>query len=98
MKINKEVVEYVAHLGRLALEPHEIDMYTAQLNNILEYMDTLNALDTGGVEPTSHAIPVTCMLRDDLVKDSFTVEDSTLNAPEKIGSSFKVPPIIEVEE
>ncbi|MDD5245475.1 MAG: Asp-tRNA(Asn)/Glu-tRNA(Gln) amidotransferase subunit GatC [Syntrophorhabdaceae bacterium] len=98
MKIDKGVVEYVAHLGRLALEPHEIELYTAQLNRILEYMDALNALDTEGVEPTSHAIPVACALRDDLVKDSFSVEDSILNAPEKIGSSFKVPPIIEVEE
>jgi aspartyl-tRNA(Asn)/glutamyl-tRNA(Gln) amidotransferase subunit C len=98
VKIDKDVVEYVAHLGRLALEPHEIELYTAQLNRILEYMDALNALDTEGVEPTSHAIPVTCVLRDDLVKDSFSIEDSTMNAPEKIGSSFKVPPIIEVEE
>lgn len=98
MKIDKDVVEYVAHLGRLALEPHEIELYTAQLNSILEYMDALNALDTEGVEPTSHAIPVTCVLRDDLVKNSFSVEDSTMNSPEKIGSSFKVPPIIEVEE
>lgn len=98
MKIDKDVVEYVAHLGRLALEPHEVELYTAQLNRILEYMDTLNALDTEGVEPTSHSIPVTCVLRDDLVKDSFSVEDSILNAPEKIGSSFKVPQIIEVEE
>lgn len=98
MKIDKGVVEYVAHLGRLALEPHEIELYTAQLNSILEYMDTLNALDTEGVEATSHAIPVACVLRDDHVKNSFTVEDSTMNAPQKIGSSFKVPPIIEVEE
>lgn len=98
MKIDKDVVEYVAHLGRVALEPHEIELYTVQLNSILEYMDTLNALDTEGVEPTSHAIPVTCVLRDDLVKDSFSIEDSIMNAPAKIGSSFKVPPIIEVEE
>jgi len=98
VKIDKGVVEYVAHLGRLALEPNEVELYTSQLNRILEYMDSLNTLDTEGVESTSHAVPVTCVLREDLAKDSFSVEESILNAPEKIGSSFKVPPIIEVEE
>lgn len=98
MKITKEVVEYVAHLGRLDLEAHEADQYTDQLDRILQFMDTLNKLDTEGVEPTSHAIPVECMLREDLVKDSFETESSLQNAPERKGNFFKVPPIIEVEE
>jgi aspartyl-tRNA(Asn)/glutamyl-tRNA(Gln) amidotransferase subunit C len=97
MKITREVVEYVAHLGRLDLEPHEVDLYTVQLDRILEFMDTLNKLDTEGVEPTSHAIPVECKLREDFIKDSFEIESSLRNAPERRGNFFKVPPIIEVE-
>jgi len=98
MKITKEVVEYVAHLGRFDLESHEVDLYTEQLDRILQYMDKLNTLDTEGIDPTSHAIPVDCMLREDFVKVSFDIESSLQNAPEKKGNFFKVPPIIEVEE
>lgn len=98
MKITKDVVEYVAHLARLDLVPDEIEEYTGQIDNILEYMDKLNSLDTKGIEPTSHPMPVICVLRDDVAKNSFTVDASTQNAPEKRGSFFKVPPIIEMEE
>jgi aspartyl-tRNA(Asn)/glutamyl-tRNA(Gln) amidotransferase subunit C len=97
MKITKDVVEYVAHLGRLDLDPDEVELYTQQVDSILEYMDQLNALDTEGIEPTSHPMPVVCVLRDDIAKDSLSVDASTQNAPEKRGSFFKVPPIIEVD-
>jgi len=98
MKITKEVIEYVAHLGRLDLEPHEVDLYTDQLDRILEYMEKLNQLDTEGIEPTSHAIPVECLLREDRVRDSLDIESSLQNAPERKGNFFKVPPIIEIDE
>ena len=97
MKITRETVEYVAHLGRLELNPQEIDEYTRQIDNILQYMDSLNALDTQGVEPTSHAVPLSCVMREDVVKESFTAEESTGNAPDRIDTFFKVPPIIEAE-
>ncbi|HEY3277333.1 MAG TPA: Asp-tRNA(Asn)/Glu-tRNA(Gln) amidotransferase subunit GatC [Syntrophorhabdaceae bacterium] len=97
MKINKDVVEYVAHLGRLELEPHEAELYTSQLDRILEHMDTLNALDTEGIEPTSHAVPVSCVLREDISRESLSVEGSVSNAPDRKGSFFKVPPVIEVD-
>lgn len=98
MKITRETVEYVAHLARLDLNAGEIDAYTRQIDSILEYMDSLNALDTEGVEPTSHPVPVGCVMREDAVKDSFTGEESVSNAPARVDTFFKVPPIIEVEE
>jgi aspartyl-tRNA(Asn)/glutamyl-tRNA(Gln) amidotransferase subunit C len=97
MKITKETVEYVAHLGRLELEPEEIEQYTEQVDKILEHMDVLNGLDTEGIEPTSHAIPIPCVMRSDDVRDSFAVDASLQNAPDRKGSFFKVPPVIEVE-
>ena len=63
MKITREVVEYVAHLGRLDLESHEVDLYTNQLDRILEYIDKLNTLNTEGIEPTGHAMIAQCLLR-----------------------------------
>ncbi|HAR95430.1 MAG TPA: Asp-tRNA(Asn)/Glu-tRNA(Gln) amidotransferase subunit GatB [Deltaproteobacteria bacterium] len=97
MKITKEVVEYVAHLSRLEFSPDEADMYTAQLDRILAYMDTLNKLDTTGIEPTTHAIPLVDVMRADETAGGLAVEESVGNAPERIDSFFKVPPIIEAE-
>ena len=97
MKITKDDVEYVAHLGRLELDPEEIELYTSQIDRILHYIDALNTLDTQNIDPTSHAVPIDCVMREDMAKPSFTVDASTQNAPQKKGSFFKVPPVIEVE-
>ncbi len=98
MKITKDVVEYVAHLARLELREDEVEMYTSQLDRILAYVDQLNTLDTTGIDPTTHAIPRTNVFRDDTPVECFSVDESVGNAPDRKGSFFKVPPIIEVEE
>jgi len=97
MKITKEAVGHIAHLARLELDPEEVESYTVQVDSILQYMDKLNSLDTEGIEPTSHAMPVVCVLRNDEAKSSFSAEESIQNAPEGKGCFFKVPPIIEVD-
>ncbi|HNZ58005.1 MAG TPA: Asp-tRNA(Asn)/Glu-tRNA(Gln) amidotransferase subunit GatC [Syntrophorhabdaceae bacterium] len=97
MKITKDVVEYVAHLVRLELDPDEVGLYTLQIDSILEYMDKLNSVDTKGIEPTSHPMPIECALREDVEQDSFGVDESVQNAPERKGSFFKVPPVIETD-
>jgi aspartyl-tRNA(Asn)/glutamyl-tRNA(Gln) amidotransferase subunit C len=95
MKITRDVVEYVAHLSRLELSPGQADTYTAQLDRILEYMDKLNMLDTTGIEPTTHAIPLVDVMRSDEVSKGLSVEESVGNAPERRDSFFQVPPIME---
>jgi aspartyl-tRNA(Asn)/glutamyl-tRNA(Gln) amidotransferase subunit C len=97
MKIDKTVVEYVARLARLQFNDGEIEVYTEQLDRILAYMDKLNTLDTTGIEPTTHVIPLTNVFRDDVVDYNLDVEESVGNAPERKGTSFRVPPVIEVE-
>jgi len=97
MKITKEAVGHIAHLARLELDPEEVEAYTVQVDRILEYMDKLNSLNTKGIEPTSHAMPVVCVLRNDEARSSFSADESTLNAPENTGGFFKVPPIIEID-
>jgi len=97
MKITGRVVEYVAHLARLELGPEEIDLYTQQLDRILAYMDQLNSLDTTGIEPTTHAIPLVNVFREDAVRYNFQVEEAVGNAPARVGPFFKVPPIIETD-
>ena len=55
----------MARLARLALTEAELERMREQLDGILAYIDTLRALDTAGVEPTSHAVPLVNVMRDD---------------------------------
>ncbi len=96
MKITEETVRYVAHLSRIELSEEEIREFTYQLDAILKYMDQLKEVKTSHLEPTSHAIGMKPLLREDKVEGSFSQEESVMNAPERKGPFFKVPPVIEV--
>lgn len=93
--INRQEVEYVAHLARLEIDDAQKDKFTSQLNDILGYIDKLNELDTEGVEPMSHAMAVTNAFREDKVVDSLGTEKSLINAPDARGEFFRVPKVIE---
>lgn len=93
--IDKKEVEHVARLARLTYTPEEIELFTHQLNAILNYFEQLKELDTTGIEPTSHAIPLSNVFKEDKVKDSLTVDATLSNAPDKKDDCFRVPKIIE---
>jgi len=95
VKREKEEGEYVAHLARLEFQTEEMEKFTAQLNDILLYMDKLNEADTTGVAPMSHAITVTNAFRGDEVKESLSRDLSLANAPEARGDCFLVPRVVE---
>jgi aspartyl-tRNA(Asn)/glutamyl-tRNA(Gln) amidotransferase subunit C len=94
-KITLVEVEHVARLARLALSPEEKDRMRRELDGILAYIDKLRALDTEGVEPTSHAVPLTSVMRDDAPRPSLPRADMLANAPDPNGDFFRVPKIIE---
>ena len=95
MKISKQEVEHVAKLARLELAEGEKDKLIDQLSNILTYVETLNGLDTKGVEPTSHVLDIKNVMRDDVSAPGLSQEQALANAPEKAAGHFKVPKIIE---
>jgi aspartyl-tRNA(Asn)/glutamyl-tRNA(Gln) amidotransferase subunit C len=95
MKISKQEVEHVAKLARLELSEQEKDTLTDQLSNILTYVETLNSLDTRGVEPTSHVLDIKNVMRDDVAMQGLTQEQALANAPDKAAGHYKVPKIIE---
>ena len=95
MKLSSKEVEYVARLARLEITDKETEKFTAQLNDILGYIDKLNELDTKGVEPMTHAIAVTNAFRDDKIVDSIGIEKSLANAPDARGEFFRVPKVID---
>jgi aspartyl-tRNA(Asn)/glutamyl-tRNA(Gln) amidotransferase subunit C len=88
-------IEKVARLARLELSEEEKRTFGNQLEQILSHMEQLNRLDTTGVEPTSHAIPITNAFREDETRPSFQEEEVLGIAPEEEDGHFRVPRIIE---
>jgi aspartyl-tRNA(Asn)/glutamyl-tRNA(Gln) amidotransferase subunit C len=95
MKITRADVEHVARLARLELSAEEAETFTGQMDAILAYVDKLNELDTSGIFPTSHAVPMENAFRDDTVRPGIGVEAALANAPERVGSFYRVPKVIE---
>ena len=94
-KITMQEVEQVARLARLQLSDAEKERMRNELDGILSYIDKLRALDTKGVPPTSHAVPMTNVMREDEPAPSLPQADMLANAPERRGDFFRVPKIIE---
>lgn len=92
--ISKEVVEKVAKLSRLNLEEEEIEQYADQLNQILDTMAGLQQIDTEGVAPLAHVLPIENVFREDEVGECFTQEKVLANAPEQSDGMFQVPKIV----
>ena len=93
--ISREDVEHVARLARLALSEAEIERMREQLSGILAYIDKLRALDTAGVEPTSHAVPVVNVMREDETRPGLPQDVVLAGAPDPSDAFFRVPRIIE---
>jgi len=95
MKISKDDVMKVSELARLEVKEEELDKFTEQLGNILEYIEQLNELDTNNVEPTSHVLDISTPLREDKVVEWLNIEEVLQNAPETEDDFFVVPQVIE---
>jgi aspartyl-tRNA(Asn)/glutamyl-tRNA(Gln) amidotransferase subunit C len=94
MALTREEVLHVADLARLSLAPAEIELFTRQLNDILAYVEKLQELDTEGVPPLAHVIPVFNVFREDAVKDGLDRDTAMDNAPAREEGAFVVPRII----
>ena len=94
MRVDIAEVEHVALLARLQLSAAEKEVFTNQLNAILEYVAKLNELDTKGVEATYHVVPHHNAMREDQVKESLPPKVSLENAPDQAQGCFRVPKII----
>lgn len=94
MAITKEQVEYVANLARLTLSAEETLEYQQGLNDILDFMEKLNELDTDQVEPLIHVLGSGNVLRKDELDISLDEDDVLANAPDRIDNYFRVPKIL----
>jgi aspartyl-tRNA(Asn)/glutamyl-tRNA(Gln) amidotransferase subunit C len=94
MPITRDEVLETALLARLELAPDEIPTLQADLAAILGYVATLAALDTAGVEPTSHAVPLDCPLREDATAPHLAHEEALRAAPAAVDGCFEVPAVL----
>jgi len=97
-RITRAEVHRVARLARLSLSDAEADRMTTDLDHILEYVETLQDLDTEGIEPTAHAIPLKTPMRSDRATPGLDPALAVRNAPEALETAFVVPKVIEGEE
>jgi aspartyl-tRNA(Asn)/glutamyl-tRNA(Gln) amidotransferase subunit C len=95
MALSTEDVNWVAHLARLELTPGELDVMTAQLSAILDYINQLQQVPTDGVEPLAHPLPIHNVFRADQPAQSLPVDQALANAPDRQGDFYGVPPVLE---
>ncbi len=94
MSVTRKDVEHIAELARLNFKDEELENFTSRLNEILNYVEKLNELDTENVEPLSHPVEGSNVFREDEVKPSIEREEALKNAPESDELYFKVPKVI----
>lgn len=95
MKLSLEQVRHVAKLSRLTLQPHEEETYRNELQAVLDAASVLDSLDLTNVAPTAQVNLSQVVLRDDVPVEPLGVERALAQAPDRIGSSFAIPKVIE---
>ncbi len=93
--VSRKEVEHVARLARLALEEAELGQLASQLDEILQYVRQLAAVSTEAVEPTSHVLPLSNVMRPDETRQAVSAEDVLKIAPSRHGQFVKVPKIVD---
>lgn len=93
-RITRDDVAHVADLARLTLSDDELDRFTEQLAAVLDHARDVEALDTAGVPPTAHPLPLRNVLRDDEVGPSLDRDEVLAAAPAVEGGRFAVPPVL----
>jgi len=94
MSVTLTEVENIASLAKLSFSKEEMSAFTGQFNQILQYMEKLNELDTVDVEPTFHVLDRGNQLREDVQKTWLTPEQALANAPKAKNGFFSVPKMI----
>jgi aspartyl-tRNA(Asn)/glutamyl-tRNA(Gln) amidotransferase subunit C len=93
-RITRDDVAHVARLARLEVSEEELDLFTGQLAAVLAHADDVASLDTAGVPPTAHPLPLENVLRPDEVRPSLDRAEVLAQAPAVEDDRFKVPPVL----
>jgi aspartyl-tRNA(Asn)/glutamyl-tRNA(Gln) amidotransferase subunit C len=94
-KLDESQIRKVAKLSRLELTEAEVEEFAGQISSILDYVEKMNELNTEGIEPLAHCLPIANVFRHDEIKESLETQRVLTNAPESENEFFKVPKILE---
>ncbi len=95
MAITLDEIKWIAHLSRLELKTEELIAASTQLSSILNYINQLQEVNTDNVEPLAHALDVSNVFREDVLRESINVNEALANAPDRQGNFYGVPAILE---
>jgi aspartyl-tRNA(Asn)/glutamyl-tRNA(Gln) amidotransferase subunit C len=95
MALSLEQVRWAAHLARLELSQADQALMAEQLGNIIEYVNLLQEVNTEGIEPMAHPLPVQNVFRDDVLVASLPTSAALANAPDRHGDFYSVPAVLE---
>ncbi len=95
MALTGDQVRWVAHLARLELSPDELTEFTEQLGRIVDYVNQLQEVNTDGVEPLAHALPIKNVFRPDESRPSLPVDEALRNAPQRRDNFYAVPAVLD---
>ena len=96
--VSRQDVAHLAHLARLAVADEELDRYARQLDVILHSVAAVAAVAADDIEPTSHAVPLVNVYREDVVRPGLTQEEALAMAPAAEAGRFRVPQILGEEQ
>ena len=95
MGLSSEDVRWIAHLARLDLSEAELATLTPELSAILAYVNQLQEVNTDGVEPLAHPLPLHNVFREDEHSSSLSVDQALANAPDRRDDFYGVPAVLE---
>jgi len=95
--ISRDEVAHLARLSRLAVTGAELDMFAGQLDVILQAVARVGEVTAADIPPTSHSVPLTNVLREDVVEPGLTQDEALAGAPDAQDGRFRVPRILEEE-
>jgi len=95
MALDREAVLHIARLARVELSEEEIATFSAQLSEIINHFDVLNAVDTEGIEPTAHTLPLRDVMADDVSRPSLPQNEVLEMAPATEEGYLRVRAVLE---
>lgn len=95
MSVSKEDVKHIANLSKLNLTEEELEKYTTELSDIVNFANELSNIDVEGIKPTAHILDIKNVFRKDEMKPSYDREEILKNAPSKDAGCVSVPKVVE---
>jgi aspartyl-tRNA(Asn)/glutamyl-tRNA(Gln) amidotransferase subunit C len=95
MAITLDEARWIAHLARLEMNDAELLTMSRQISSILDYVQQLQQINTEGVEPLAHPLPIQNVFRSDESAPSLSVDEALANAPKRIGPFYGVPAVFD---